>query len=87
VTYETIKPTIIEGIRRYADDHCPTGGFLEAVLSNDLAEAFRRADKDNRDAMFEIVMYCYNEIPSDCWGSPEKVRSWLKPANRKEVEV
>jgi hypothetical protein len=75
-----IKQSTIDSIRRYADLHCPTGGFLEAVLSNDLKEAFGRADEENFAALGEIVRYCYNEIPHCCWGSPEKVEKWL--ANR-----
>lgn len=72
-----IPGTIKQSLDRYIQYHIPTGGFLEAVLSNDLKEAFGRADKENRIALFEIVKYCYNELPSDCWGSPEKVDAWL----------
>lgn len=73
-----IRPKIIGSIRAYADEGRPTGGFLRAVLSNDLKEAFGRADEENQAAMLEIVQYCYNEIPSVCWGSPEAVTSWLE---------
>jgi len=77
MNYEKIKPEIIASIRRYADEYCPTGSFLEAVLNNDLTEAVGRADEDNLKALPEIVGYCYNEIPMACWGSPEKVEKWL----------
>ena len=70
--------SIKEGIDRYVNHRIPTGAFLEAVLSNDLKGAFGRADEDNRRDLFEIVSYCYNEIPGDCWGSPERVSAWLK---------
>jgi len=66
---------------RYVKDRISTGGFLRAVLENDLKEAFGRADEDAVAQMKDIVMYCYNELPSNCWGSPEKVTSWL---NRQE---
>ncbi len=52
------------------------GEFLSAVLSNNLREAFGRADDINQARMFDIVQYCYNEIPSPCWGSPEAMRTW-----------
>jgi hypothetical protein len=77
MSYDKIKPEIIESLRRYADHHVPTGGFLRAVLSNDLLEAVIKADDDNRTALVDIVGYCYEEIPHDCWGSPERVRAWL----------
>jgi len=62
----------------YVSDRIPTGGFLCAVLTNDLFEAVGRADIQNRYALFQICNYIYNEIPSTCWGSPERVREWLK---------
>jgi hypothetical protein len=80
-----IKTNIIDSIRRYADLHCPTGGFLEAVLSNDLTESCIRAEEDNLLALPEIVQYCYHYIPCECWGSPERVRDWLD--NKKETAV
>lgn len=51
---------------------------MRAVLENNLTEAFGRADMDNREAMFDIVQYCYNELPFVCWGSKEKVSKWLE---------
>lgn len=66
-----------QAIERYAQQKIETGGFLRAVLENNLQEAFARADEENRELMFEIVKYCYNKIPAECWGSPEKVQCWL----------
>jgi len=79
MNYDKIKPEIIASIRRYADQHCPTGDFLRAVLENDLKEAVGRADDYNIRVIPEIVRYCYNEIPCNCWGSPERVKTWLGP--------
>lgn len=62
---------------RYVNHKIPTGGFLRAVLENDLKEACGRADVTNRYRLFEIVNYCYNEIPGSGWGSPENVAAWL----------
>ena len=68
----------LPAILRYINDHIEPGGFLVAVLSNDLKESFARADIENREALFNIVAYLYNEAPENCWGSPEKVKAWLK---------
>lgn len=62
---------------RYVKEKIPTGGFLYAVLTNDLFEAVGRADIQNRHALFEICRYIYNELPLGCWGSVEKVSNWL----------
>ena len=66
-------------IDRYVRDHCPTGGFLYAVLTNDLFEAVARADEYNRECLSDICEYIQTHIPSIAWGNPEKVRQWLEP--------
>ena len=74
---------IIETLDLYVNKRIPTGGFLEAVLSNNLSEACARADHINQQRLFQIVQYIYNNLPCDCWGSPEKVKSWLNPDREK----
>lgn len=78
-----MKATTKRSLDNYARDGIPTGGFCRAVLENDLAGAFGRADSDNRADLFEIVGYVYNELPQNCWGSRENVAAWLK---KKEEE-
>ena len=73
-----IDPMILEGLRQYVDNHVPTGSFLQAVLENNLTEAFGRADEENRRNLFEIVQFCYHKLPLECWGSKEKVEAWLQ---------
>lgn len=80
---EEIKAALV----RYVNHKIPTGGFLLAVLKNDLKEACGRADMTNRYRLFEIVSYCYNEIPNDCWGSPEKVEIWLNKKQKESNDV
>ena len=66
-----------QGIDAYVKERRPIGDFLTAVLTNNLRASFQTADEENRANLFYVVNYCYNEIPSDCWGSPEKVQAWL----------
>jgi len=73
-----MKLSAKNGIDRYVNEHTPTGDFLRAVLANDLREAFARADAENMAALHQIVMYCHNEIPGNCWGSYEAVDAWLE---------
>ncbi len=61
------------------------GSFVQAVLENNLSEAFARADDTNTRFMKEIVMYVYNEIPSPAWGSPEKVDAWADMIAKKKA--
>lgn len=76
--YKTIPENIRESLEAYRDTGRPTGGCLEAILSNDLMEAFGRADEKTAAAMQAIVGFIYNEMPSTCHGSQENVDAWLK---------
>jgi hypothetical protein len=67
-----------DALDRYVQHGIPTGGFLYAVLTNNLKESFWRADAENLAAIFDIVSYIYNEIPGACQGSPEKVATWIR---------
>lgn len=66
------------GIDRYVDTGCPTGGFLRAVLSNDLFDAVGRAYESNQHCLVDICAYLYNCTPILCHGSPQRVEEWLK---------
>ena len=77
-----IPPITKDQIDEYVKNRIPPGGFLNAVLSNNLMESFYRADDINRHHMFDIVKYLYNDVPSDCWGSDDKVEAWLYPIDK-----
>jgi len=72
--------SLLPRIKDAIDRHVVTGGhcgdFVTAVLENNLKEAFVRADDHNAAHMKDIVAYCYYEIPSTAWGSPEAVAKW-----------
>lgn len=69
---------IVESLQRYVDHGISPGGFLCAVLDNDLKEAIGRADHINLPLIPHIVAYCHSEIPSYSWGSPGCVDRWLR---------
>lgn len=75
--YDVISPDIIETLLNYAYRGVPTGGFLYAVLSNDLRESIARADAHNSLILRPIVTFIYMQLPAPCWGSWEKVDAWL----------
>ena len=76
--YEALPESLRGGARRYIEQNIEPGGFLSAVICNDLKEAFGRADEGNRAALFEIVCWFYNKAPASCWGSPERFEKWLE---------
>ena len=66
-----------QALKNYVQDRVPPGGFLYAVLTNNMTQAFGRADTDNAAALQDIVRWLYNEPTALCWGMPEKVAAWL----------
>ncbi len=82
-----IRPDIKAALDAYANGRRPVGGFLTAVLSNDLAEACARADEQNLWSLPVIVGYVWNHLPSGCWGSPEKVAAWRRHESAAELEA
>ncbi len=77
VDYSKCPPDLEEGFRRYVDGGVPTGGFLRAVLENDLSLAVKRADLVNRRRIHDVVRFL-DELPPVCWGSKRKVEGWLE---------
>ena len=81
-TYEfrgfVIRPDMMEAIRDYIDKGWGPGGFLSAVICNDLREAVGRADDDNLANLPAFVAYFYNDAPSACWGNREKFEAYIE---------
>jgi len=75
--YDRLPEIMQPHARDYVERHQPVGGFLTAVLSNDLVGAFGAADPDNRAAMHDWCLWLWNDIPGKCWGSRAKVEAWL----------
>jgi hypothetical protein len=55
-----------------------TGGFLQAMLEGDLYRAAASADIYNQQRLYHIAKYIVNTLPSESYGSPEKVEKWIK---------
>lgn len=68
----------LAALDRYVNHRLQPGGFLTAVLSNDLFSAVGRADSQNKPVLAEICQYIYDEVPSNAWGSYDVVRKYLK---------
>lgn len=85
--YPAIPIGILEGLYDYINKGIPTGGFLYAVLCNNLVESFGRADLNSRAGLFEITGFIYNEAPSNCWGNKDKVNDWIDNFGRQTNET
>ena len=72
-----IPRAVRRSIDYYAQQRVQPGGFVRAVLENDLLAAVQRADSTSAAALPVIVDYVYFNLPAQCYGSPAKVAKWL----------
>jgi len=77
IDYSRLPEHMQDGMRRYIENGIPPGSFQRAVLSNDLMEAFRRADDVNSHAMRNYAVFLESEAPGGCFGSPQHVNDWI----------
>lgn len=66
-----------QALLKYLEHHILPGDFLRAVLQNNLTEAVLFADKQNQEALQDIIRVLYNYAPSPSWGSETAVREWI----------
>lgn len=76
--YDKLPEHIQGAVKRYVKHGIIPGDFLQAVICNDLAESFGRADDINIERMSDIVGFFYNEAPGECWGSRAKMMAWAE---------
>lgn len=75
--YSRIPKHMMESLDLYVSHRIQPGGFLTALLENNLSEAVGRADHINIELIPTYCSYMYNMMPSDSWGSPELVSKYL----------
>lgn len=78
IDYSRLPGHMQDGFRLYIERGIPGGSFMTAVLSNDLMGAFGRADDINRARLFDTCAFLANHAPIGCYGSPERVKDWIK---------
>jgi hypothetical protein len=95
---ETIVATVVQalarsdvphhlraGLVRYFSDGILPGGFLQAVLCNDLLLAVGRGDPESLDGLVRLVRLLTEHAPWRAWGSKAKVLAWTTTPDRLEV--
>lgn len=79
-----VPPHTRSSLVNYIERGYPPGGFITAVLSNDLKGAVLKADHFNKQSLSSIVAWCWNHMPAVCWGSQDQVSEWLSKGPEKE---
>lgn len=76
-----------ESLDAYIDTGRPLGGFLSAVVDNNLKEACARADEESVGVIHVIVAFLYNEAVAGCWGFAGAHQKWVfKHTTLREAE-
>lgn len=78
INYSSLPCYMQDGMRLYVEHGILPGGFLTAVLSNDLMGALGKADDINLHALPAYGRFLYNNAPCGCYGSLQAVASWCK---------
>ena len=75
--YSRLPEGLQGGMQMYIEHGISGGGFLNAVLENDLFSAVMRADVTNLKELPNIVRWVHNEAPPYSHGSKLKVKEWI----------
>jgi hypothetical protein len=79
IRYDTVPAPHMRGaVERYMEHGIPPGGFLTALLANDLIRAAGAADDINGQLLKEWASWLYNCAPPASFGSREAVASWMQ---------
>lgn len=83
VDYERLPKHIQYGLFRYIEHGNVPGDFLQQVICNRLVHALGQADSTNRECIFDIATFVYNEMPSESWGSQKEMDEWIEAGGAK----
>ena len=72
-----VPERMIESLVAYVIHGIEPGGFLMAIIRNDLQLAWTRADGENRPLIGAYVQTLLSSFPIACYGDNDTVRSWI----------
>ncbi len=76
VSLKTIPEHLCDGLIHHVLRGQPTGGFLFALLSNDLYAAAAIGDPVSRANLLPLIMFVKTCTPRACCGSAKAVKAW-----------
>ena len=77
ISYDKLPEHMRSGAKYYIEQGILPGGFLTAVLENNLSEAAMRADGTNVKRLPDFAGWMMWDIPFTAWGSKQKVKDWI----------
>tara|TARA_R110000751_G_C13550270_1_gene456222 strand:- start:56 stop:574 length:519 start_codon:yes stop_codon:yes gene_type:complete len=67
---------VLAAINRWVQYRDYPGSFVMRLLCNDLIGTVRSADEESLASLPVILRYLHNEVPTQCYGSEDKVNEW-----------
>ena len=77
IDYSRLPANHAETLHLYIECGYQPGSGFNAILENDL-RAVVMVDADTLSMLPQIYEWLVNHAPSQCWGSREKVRDWMR---------
>jgi hypothetical protein len=78
IDYDTVPVGYMAmGLLLYVEQGVEPGGFMRALLSNDLRGAIASADGTNIARIPHWVSWMENNLPSGSWGSAANYQGWV----------
>lgn len=74
---EHLSDLMQTGLENYLCHGLNPGGFLTAVLANEMYTAVAKADFWNKTRLCYIVGWITTNAPSESYGSYERVKNWI----------
>jgi len=73
-----VRDDMIDSLQRYLTEGIRPGLFLQKVICHkSLQDICEVADDENLRNLPAYAAYLYNEVPSGCHGSEERMESWI----------
>jgi hypothetical protein len=76
--YSKIPEMVLDGLYDYFYRGYTPGGFLHAVLTNDLFGAFSTADADSKAQLEALLQFLHQEVPTICYKFEARVKYWVR---------
>lgn len=78
IDYSTVPVDYMAGaVQRYVEQGLEPGGFMQALLTNHLFDAVRRADGLNIAHIPQWVVWIETHLPLACYGSRDRYQAWM----------
>jgi hypothetical protein len=73
-----------ESLTNYIERGYKPGGFLTAVLCNDLFGSLSSADHLNKDCLEDIVRWIYMNLPPSMYKTENNINAWCQAVKNGE---